>query len=767
MRVSMYMILLIAGLLMVFGCSDSSSGDDGESNGDTTVVGLWNITSYSDEDGASEYTGWLEYASNGTFDSSLKDEDYPYAFEVSGTWSTSGSSLTLVVQESNDPWLPAGTYVWSYSISNNTLTMSITLDGDTIQMTFDKDTTAQTGTISGTVTEADRGPLAGVLVTVLTASKTATTGSDGTYTITDVPIGSYSVMFTRDGYATETKTGVQVVENQTATVNAQMTEAGDEMYLVGAWDVHSFMVNGVDNETMDGMLNLNEDESFGWSLEEVGGRDSYSLSGTWSLDGDHLLMEVAQSDYTPFPTGSQDWIYTVYGVTLSMESTIEELQYDLSFVKDSSISGTLMGTITDETSGDPVEGVIVNLLNTGIMGETNLDGNYAINDIPIGYYSVEAVKLNYVTQTVDMVQIEQGVSTELDFELTSEGGEGNGSIEGYVRNGNTQAPIENATVVISGTSFETTTSADGYYIFSDVPAGTYDMLASKTDYNPDSDEVEVYNGVTSEMDFDLFPSGGEDTGSMEGFVADVSNQTVLAGATITIEGTSLSGTSDALGYYHIGNIPAGDYTAVCSKAGYQSDDAYVTIIAGDVTDVDFIMIEEGNEPYAILAGTITASGYGTPIDNVVVTIGEAGVGASDETGAYEAMVLTAGTYDVTFRRTGFEPYTASGVTFTIGETVDLDVEMTLYEEESTNTLQVYVSKEDLTPISGATVTLQGTSFTGTTSFLGFCTFDNVPVGAYRMDVEKSGYQSVEGRTIYVYSHQGTPAAVNVILEPGR
>ena len=485
MRVSMYIVLLIAGLLTVFGCSDSSSGDDGESNGDTTVVGLWNITSYSDGDGPGEYTGWLEYASDGTFDSSLKDEDYPAAFQISGTWSTSGSSLTLVVQESNDPWLPAGTYVWSYSISNNTLTMSITLDGDTIRMTFDKDTSAQTGTISGTVTVADRGPLAGVLVTVLTTSKTATTGSDGTYTITDVPIGSYSVMFSKDGYATQTKSGVQVVENQTATVNAQMAE------------------------------------------------------------------------------------------------------------------------------------------------------------------------------------------------------------------------------------------------------------------------------------------GGEETGSMEGFVTDISNQTVLVGATITIEGTSFSATSDALGYYHIGNIPAGDYTAVCSKAGYQSDDAYVTIIAGDVTDVDFIMIEEGNEPYAILAGTITASGYGTPIDNVVVTIGEAGVGASDETGAYEAMVLTAGTYDVTFRRTGFEPYTASGVTFTIGETVDLDVEMTLYEEEATNTLQVYVSKEDLTPISGATVTLQGTSFTGTTSFLGFCTFDNVPVGVYRMDVEKSGYQSVEGRTIYVYSHQGTPAAVNVILEPGR
>ncbi len=568
MRVSIYFILLFAAILMIFGCSSSSSGDDGGSNGDASLVNLWNITSYSDEDGVGDYSGWLEFDEDGTFDSELQDSDYPSAFNISGTWSTSRGSLTLVVQESNDPWMPEGTYIWNYTISGNTLSMSITVDGDNIQMTFDKDTSTVVGHLNGTVTDANGNAVAGVMVNVLTSGKTASTGTDGNYTVSNIPVGVYSVQFIKTGYISYTEEAVQIVQNVTTDLDVQIEEGEDD-------------------------------------------------------------------------------------------------------------TGILTGIVSDGDTSDAIEG---------------------------------------------------------------------------------------ATVAIDGTSLTTTTDSDGLYLIANVPAGDYDVTASKSGYTPETVTVGISGGITTNQDITLYPGSGDGTGTLEGYVTDVSNQYILAGATIMLEGTSFSATSDAFGYYIISGIPAGDYTAVCSKTGYNEDDAYVTIIANQVTEYTFLMIEEGNEPYAILSGSVTAAGYNTPINNVIITVGEAGAGASDETGSYEAMVLTAGTYDVTFTKVGFEPYTVTGVTFTIGQTVNLDAELTMYTEETTNNLQVYVSKDDLTPIQGATVTLQGTSYTGTTNIVGLCTFNDIPVGVYQMDVSKTGYQSVTGRYTYVYSYQGTPAVVSVILE---
>ncbi len=485
MRFSVSAIIILAMLLTAFGCSDSSSGSSGGSSGNTDLVGMWNITSYSDEDGVGDYSGWIEFVDDGTFETELLDADNYYTYVISGTWSASSTNLTTVIEESNDLWMPEGTYTWNYTINNNTLAMDITVDGDHIEMTFIEDTSNETGSLTGIVSEAARDGIEGVLVSVVNSGKTATTASDGSYTVSGIPIGAYDVTFSKSGWVTVTEPGIQIVKDQS----------------------------------------------------------------------------------------------------------------------------------------------------------TNLD-----------------------------VQMQQGSS-----------------------------------------------------------------------------------GV----------------GSMEGYVMDASNLVALAGATIELDGTSLSTTSDANGYYLLSNIPAGDYLAVCSKTGYNTSDTYVSITDGEETTTDFTMIEEGNEPYAILSGNITCAGHGTPINNVVITVGEVGGGITDENGDYEAMVLGEGTYDVTFYKLGFEPYTETGVTFTIGETVDLDVQLTMYEETTTNNFQVFVSKDDLTPIQGATVTLEGTSYTGTTNLLGLCTFNDVPVGPYQISVTKTGYQSITGRYVYVYSYQSTPAAVNITLEPSR
>lgn len=83
------------------------------------------------------------------------------------------------------------------------------------------------GTITGTVTNADGDPIDGVSVSASNSESTATTGADGTYTLSNVPVATLSVTFEKEGYQTNSITvPASRFSNGTATVNATLTVAG-------------------------------------------------------------------------------------------------------------------------------------------------------------------------------------------------------------------------------------------------------------------------------------------------------------------------------------------------------------------------------------------------------------------------------------------------------------------------------------------------------------------------------------------------------------
>ena len=91
---------------------------------------------------------------------------------------------------------------------------------------------AQTGTLAGTVVDADFGdPLPGVNVVI---EELGTTGSatdlDGRYRITAVPSGTYTVVFSFVGFQTQRVTGVGVVAGEMTTIDLQM---GEDTELLG------------------------------------------------------------------------------------------------------------------------------------------------------------------------------------------------------------------------------------------------------------------------------------------------------------------------------------------------------------------------------------------------------------------------------------------------------------------------------------------------------------------------------------------------------
>jgi TonB-linked SusC/RagA family outer membrane protein len=96
---------------------------------------------------------------------------------------------------------------------------------------------AQTGSIEGVVTDAESdNPLPGVNVVIQGTQQGAATGTDGTYEITGVEPGTYTVRASFVGYADTTRQGVEVQANQTTTVDFALEReaaALEEMVVVG------------------------------------------------------------------------------------------------------------------------------------------------------------------------------------------------------------------------------------------------------------------------------------------------------------------------------------------------------------------------------------------------------------------------------------------------------------------------------------------------------------------------------------------------------
>jgi hypothetical protein len=82
------------------------------------------------------------------------------------------------------------------------------------------------GSINGTVTDSSGAVVRDANVKIHNAAtgleQTATTKSDGSFSIVDLPIGTYSVTFSRSGFKTEVHSQIPVQANRTTTVNGSL-----------------------------------------------------------------------------------------------------------------------------------------------------------------------------------------------------------------------------------------------------------------------------------------------------------------------------------------------------------------------------------------------------------------------------------------------------------------------------------------------------------------------------------------------------------------
>ncbi len=657
-------------------------------------------------------------ASGGDVQCSVTAEDI-LGHDLTYQWSAEGDAGSFDDATAQNPiWTaPANTtdQTVEYEISV-TVTCS---EGESASSSFDQEVLAKTYSISGTVTDSGTGE--GVEgVTVGTDGHSDTTAADGTYTISGLVMGTYTVTPSLAEY-TFTETSEEVTVNETEG-NATGVD------FVGTQNTYS--ISGTVTNA-------------GTPLEGVTITADGEITTT-AADGTYSIGDLVAGTYTVTPSLAE-YIFTETSEEVTVNET-EGSATDVDFVGQKTYS--ISGVVTE--AGTPLEGVTVTA--DGESDTTAADGTYSISSLVAGTYTVTPSLAEHTfTEVSEQVTVNETAGDALDVDFV--GTQKTYSISGTITNAG--QPLEGVEVIADG--YSDTTAADGTYTISGLVAGTYTVVPSLAEYTftETSEQVTVNETAGDALDVDFV--GTQKTYSISGTLTDSAEQ-LLEGAEVTADGHSA--TTGADGTYTIAGLVAGIYTVTPSLTEHDFTPASTKVTlnetVGDATGIDF----GGTDKTYSISGTITNAGQ--PLEGVeVAATGHTATTGAD--GTYNITGLLAGTHTVTplLAEYTFDP-TSTQVTVneTNGDAPDVDFVGTL----DTYSISGTITDSSGDPLSGVDVTVDGNSTT--TATYGTYTIDDLVAGTHTVTPTLADYTFTEAsEQVTVNESDGDATGVDFIGYP--
>ncbi|MCF0238292.1 MAG: carboxypeptidase regulatory-like domain-containing protein [Sphaerochaetaceae bacterium] len=514
---------------------------------------------------------------------------------------------------------------------------------------------ANGGTIIGTISTNDNNTeKAGVLVLANSTddkySYTTTTVLNGIYTLTNCYPTTYTITYSKTGYASHVKQNVKVIAGDSTRIEEIVlsSKSGGIKGLVVDKDNNPIVGAQVTIGTYTALTDENgkyerTDLALG-SYTITVSKDGYnskslteqvsvesskttdagtvklvsvygSLTGTVSLndnsskEGISVTATSADSKNIYTAITNVEGKYTInnmlpstYTLVLSktgfangngLVSIVSDNVTTVPEIVLKSTTGSISGKVllSDNTSTTSVSVLLKGTKNYSITVST--DGTFSKIEVDEGFYTVEISKEGYTTKTIENVQIESAKNTNLDDTILQLN---TGSITGKV---SYEGGTDYSSVVVVALSMDDDTirytlptAADGTYFKSGIKPGTYAIQISLTGYLSDNTKtVEVVKGQTTEVDSVVLKNMN---GKVKGNVT-LDGAANHEGVNILLlqEGnpTSYSTITNQTGDYIINNVAPGTYTILASKDGYvSSNDKLVTIVPATESTVDSISL---------------------------------------------------------------------------------------------------------------------------------------------------------------------------------
>ncbi len=552
-------------------------------------------------------------------------------------------------------------------------------------------------TITGTVyAEADSTALQGAHVMAFLVvnprfARHVTTDENGGYTLEALPSGSYAVKADGRGFKAEFYDDVtQLSEATFVSVQEPETEAGIDFALASSSAIGGVVTNALDGAPISGASVI----VYGSSAVSL--HDHRFLKRTrTNADGEYLI-ELRPGHYivvagavgfnSEFFEDAPDRSSATL-VEVKADSHTTGIDFDLV------PRATISGTVTDELTGAPLVGAVVEafkerpdansvLSTAGFRARTDSTGSYLIEDVPAGRYIVAAKAEGFLTEFYEeasakgdatILTVGENVSlTNINFTLST-----GGSMTGMVATAEDSVPIPRALIQVfdsnSGRHVRAYTDENGLYEVSGLPTGSYLVQAIAEGFFSEFYENARHRGdatrvpvvapsATPDIDFFLAPHTDRQ-GTIAGRVLSDGDEAALPGAVVIAVSPSRRiphiTFTGPLGFYRLTDLPAGRYFVFAWSPGFVGEfyddatrfkDADEVLVAGQqvTAGINFDLSPVPRRGAYTIRGRIRRASDNGPAEGILVQArlnGEVEVNATtDADGSYVIAGLSAGEY---------------------------------------------------------------------------------------------------------------------------
>ena len=316
------------------------------------------------------------------------------------------------------------------------------------------------------------------------------------------------------------------------------------------------------------------------------------------------------------------------------------------------------------------------------------------------------------------------------------------SIRGKVVDDTTGNPIAGATIKLANAGKQATSDAQGNFSFSALTAGAETLSIEASGYRTLTSSLSLQKGQELDLGtirMNLATAGATDV-TLKGTVRYFNGTNYVVASNATIQVGALSAKSNSTGVYQLDGIPAGTFEVTVTYSGYPTVTATMTGQAGSVIDFNPIM-EKPASTTATLRVVVTDSVSNALLSGVSVTLQPANTSRSTSaTGIADfASGVVVGDNVVNVAKVGYQT-----AIITIKNTGNnaIEIPVALVPETSTQTVLKGTITDAVTkqPLAGATVEVQGTTFTTQTDTSGQYSFTGTGfTGSKTVKVSKPGY----------------------------
>ncbi|MBS2022812.1 MAG: carboxypeptidase regulatory-like domain-containing protein [Deltaproteobacteria bacterium] len=403
---------------------------------------------------------------------------------------------------------------------------------------------------------------------------------------------------------------------------------------------------------------------------------------------------------------------------------------------------SLHGTLASPSLPTLASLLVVLKQNNGQVAQftTDATGAFSFAQLTPGTYVVECAPDGFAAADVP-VTLAPGADVDVGTITLKEDATALSSVTGAITLSG-QTDNSGTLVEVLDRSFTAVTNSAGSFALS-IPAGTYKLRFSHKDFLPSTTQdlivgknasltvppvslainpATIHGVVTAEL-------AGGGTGALEL-------------ATVTLDGTALTGLTLADGSFTLTGVPAGSYVLRALKAGYGTATVPVlTLVGGEARTLgaDVVLpLSRGG-----ISGTIALSDGHDPSDTVIELSGTGKTQLAGADGTFLFDNLLVGTYPLVARRAGYQTLSLGSVTVTVGAITPAGT-FTLLANPAT--VRGHVDGElaigGVASLSNAQIAVDGTSVAPQLTDASGNFSLSLPPGSYVVRATKTGFKDV-------------------------